>query len=81
MYFDLREGDGNEGNYPAGVIEAADLDAAVEQYLDGCSEFVREHADIDGDDLVAYVTVYEGPDGQCAINTSAWFTAEIRPAR
>ena len=80
MTFNVYTGDGNDGTSFDHEIDAPDLDSAVKVYMDGVDPKMRGLFDEDGDDTYAALTVYEGPNGERAINDSAYFCAEIYPS-
>jgi len=71
------EGDGNHGTFYTDYIEAENLDEAVEKYKERLTDWTKENLHEDGDDEVAYLTIYEGPNGETALNDGAYFIAEI----
>jgi len=77
MLFNVYTGDGNDGTSFDHEIEAVSLDMAVEIYLAGVSPSKRDLFEEDGDEDVAYLTVYEDEDGARAYNGGAFFIAEI----
>ena len=77
--FNVYTGDGNDGNSFDHYIEAEDLDGAVKVYMEGVEPENRDLFDEDGDEDVAYLTIYELEDGSRAYNGGAYFCAEIRP--
>ena len=77
MTFYVYTGDGNDGTSLDFEIEAADLDEAVQAYMAGVKPENRDLFEEDGDDEVAYLTVYESREGERAYNGGAFFCAEI----
>lgn len=76
--FNVYTGDGNDGTSYDHDIEAEDLDGAVAEYMKGVAPENRDLFDTtDGDEHVAYLTVYETEDGETAYNGGAYFCAEI----
>jgi hypothetical protein len=80
MIYNVYTGDGNDGCSFDHEIEADDLDGAVADYMKGVAPENRDLFNEEGDDEVALLTVYEGPEGEVAYNGGAYFCAEIHPA-
>lgn len=78
--FNVYTGDGNFGTFRDHEIEAEDLDGAVKIYMDGVDPNYRDDFVEDGEEHVAYLTLYEveGEEGPVrAFNGGAFFVAEI----
>lgn len=76
--FNVYTGDGNDGTSYDHQIEAKSLDEAVKIYMDGVKPELRDlFQEDDSEEHVAYLTVYEGPNGERAYNGGAYFCAEI----
>jgi hypothetical protein len=84
-----RRGDGNEGNYPRGMIElkpgecpfAALRALVVNDYIPGrrVRLYIMRNIETDGEpEYGILATVYEGPEGEQAFG-AAWLTAELEP--
>ena len=75
-------GDGNNGTSFSHDIEANDIDAAVEAYMQGVDPAKRDLFDWsdNGDGESAVGMVYEDADGSTAGNGGAFFVVEIYPA-
>jgi len=84
-----RQGDGNEGNYPRGIILLSDTQCpcaalvalVANRYIPGCA--TRRHilrtVETEGEpEFGVSATVYEGPKGEQAFD-AAWLTAELEP--
>ena len=87
--FLLRIGDGNEGNFPVGLIDLDDTQDAyaalaacvANRWMPGARNrrHAIKHIEIDGEEEFGIdVAVNEGPDGEQAFG-AAWLTAQFEP--